>query len=276
MRLAKQVGYDFRDQVVLVTGAARGMGRSHALSFAECGATVVACDIAAPLETVPYDLASEEQLEAVGEEARALGAKCLTQVCDVRDGVQVKAAVDRALAEYGRIDVLVNNAGIESAHWLAEMPEQAWDEMLDTQLRGTFLCARQVAPQMAERGRGKIVTIGSVAAVTGVPRQVHYTAAKHGQLGFTRAFAIEMAPYGVNVNLVCPTGVDTPMVHGMVDQDAAWMEKLASVTGAWNLLGDGGLLRPQDITEAVLWLSSDAADAVTGVALMVDGGFSAK
>jgi SDR family mycofactocin-dependent oxidoreductase len=270
------VRWDFSGQVALVTGAGHGQGRAHALGFAAAGADVVICDIGHQVSSVNYPLGTRDELEQVAKECRALGVRCLPVICDVRDRGQVQAMVAAAIGEFGRIDILVNNAGIESVRLVSEMSEDDWDEMIDTNLKGVFLCSKYVSEHMIAAGRGKIITTGSTSTYGGVPRQAHYCAAKHGLLGFSKALAIELAPHGINVNVVCPTGVDTAMVGGMLGGDYRdWEEQLPGTTGSWNLV-DGGLLQPDEVTHAVLWLASDAAKYVVGADLKVDAGFTIK
>ena len=278
-RAITNVTYDFTGTVVLITGGARGQGRSHALGFAAAGADVALLDIAEPdLPTVPYRTATREDLEATAAEVRALGARCLPLVCDVRDAARVEACVEEVVAEFGQVDVLVNNAGTESIHPIHEMPEEAWDGVLDTHLKGSFLTTRSVSRRMIDAGRGgKIVTIGSTNSLIGTPSQAHYTAAKHGAIGFTKAIAVDLAPHGIRCNAVCPGGIDTPMTTGlMTSVHGEWLAGISDLTGPWNLFDPTQMLEPEEITRAVMWLASDAADFVTGQAIVVDAGFSIK
>lgn len=189
----------------------------------------------------------------------------------------IAALVQRAKDVFGRIDVLINNAGIESIASLVDMGETQWDDVVDTCLRGAFLCARHVVPQMIERRRGKIVSTGSTTSYVAVPRNCHYVAAKHGIMGLTKSLALELAEYGINVNAVCPGGMDTPMTSGMLaSRDAEWLTGLGALSGTWNLFAPDAMLDPEEVSQAMLWLASDAADFVTGTSIMVDAGFTAK
>lgn len=279
-RAVRNVTYDFSGQVVLITGAGRGQGRAHAMSFARAGASIVAADIAGPIDTVPYPLSGAEDLERLADELGELGAECLTCVCDVRDAAQVQATVDAALDRFGRVDVLINNAGIESVYAAVDLSEQAWDDMLDTNLRGAFLFAKLLAPGMIARKRGKIINTGSTASFIAITQNAHYVAAKHGMLGLTRALALELAPHGINVNVVCPGAIDTPMNEGLFASHEDWITGLAPMAGPWNLMAEdpaqAGMLAPEEISHAMLWLASDAADFVTGTSVVVDAGLLIK
>ncbi len=272
-REIRDVSYDYSSRVVLVTGAARGQGRAHALGFAAAGASVVACDIGADIETIPYALGTEEELNQVAVEVESLDARCLPIICDVRKPDQVEAMVAQAIAELGKVDILIHNAGVNSAVEIEEMSTEAWDAVMDTMLRGALNCAKAVVPGMKERQRGKILFTGSVESFIALSKNAHYATAKHGLLGLTRALAIDLAPHGINVNIVCPGGVDTPMLQ-ITEVYPEWMEETAALTGAWNLFDREAMLDPEDITNAMLWLASDAADRVTGASLVVDAGFT--
>jgi NAD(P)-dependent dehydrogenase (short-subunit alcohol dehydrogenase family) len=274
---ATNVTYDFSGEVVLITGAARGQGRSHALAFAAAGADLVLADICAPVAAVPYPLADAEELRAVAAEVEALGVHCQATICDVRDRAQVRAMVDDAITAFGKVDVLINNAAVESLPSVVEMPEEAWDAVLDTALKGAFLCSQAVAGHMTAARKGRIITTGSAASLVGMPLQAHYCAAKHGVVGFTKALAIELAEFGVTANVVAPGGIDTAMTHGLLaSPEAAGMERLAAAGGPFNLFDPTAMLASQEITNAMLWLASDAARFVTGSTLTVDAGHTIK
>jgi len=270
--------YDFSGKVAFVTGAAREQGRSHAQHYARHGADVVVTDIGENMGTVPYDLGTTDELEETASLVEDEGQEALAVQMDVREEAQVEAAVEQAVDEFGRIDVLANNAGIATVSDLVEMDEELWDEMLDTNLKGVWLCAKHVGKHFVDRGDGgKIVSTSSIYGKVAGPGSGHYIAAKHGVIGLTKTLALELAEYDVNVNAVCPTGVDTPMIAGVTEAyGEESLETATEMTGPWNVFGDGGMIEARDITEAYMWLSSDAARYVTGIALPVDAGMLAK
>ena len=272
------VEYDFSGQVAFVTGAAHGQGRSHAQHYAKHGADVVVTDIGHNVETVPYDLGTADELEETASLVEDEGQEALAIEMDVREEDQVEAAVEDAVNHFGRIDFLANNAGIASLTDATEMDEQMWDQMIDTNLKGVWLCSKHVGQHFIERGDGgKIVSTSSTAGAVGLPGQAHYVSAKHGVIGLTKTLALELAEYDVNVNSIGPTGIDTPMIEGFTE---AYGEEtlggMAELTGPWNVFEEGAMLESSDISEAYMWLSSDAARYVTGIYLPVDAGFLAK
>jgi NAD(P)-dependent dehydrogenase (short-subunit alcohol dehydrogenase family) len=279
MKQFKDVSYDFSGRTALITGAGRGQGMAHALSFAAAGADVAIVDVDADIESVPYGLSDRSGLDAVAEAVEAEGVQCVALTCDVRDPEQVKETVAEAELKLGKIDILVNNAGIESVYSATEMPTVAWDDMLNTNLRGSFLCSQAVLPGMVDRGHGKIVNIASTAAVVAIPSNAHYIASKHGVLGLTKALAVEFARYRINVNAICPGSIDTPMIEGLVANCEEWISGLGNIAGPWNLFphAEGeAMMAPEEISQAVLWLSSDGAAFVTGATIAVDAGFTVK
>ncbi|RLM53950.1 NAD(P)-dependent oxidoreductase [Halobellus sp. Atlit-31R] len=269
--------YDFDGQVAFVTGAGRGQGRSHAVAYAEAGADVVVTGLSQGIQTSQYPLATAADLDETVRRVEAEGGRALRLRVDVRDESQVEAAVEEAVAELGRIDVLANNAGLWNVVDLVEMSERRWDELIDSNLKGTWLCAKHVGRHFAERGGGgRIVSTASTAGLVGAKGSGHYAAAKHGVVGLTKALALELAAHDVTVNAVAPTGVATPMIDGIVDTvGEAALQSVSDASGSMNVL-DGRLIEPRDVTEAYLWLSSDAARYVTGVTLPVDAGMLAK
>lgn len=279
MKQFKEVSYDFSGRTVLVTGAGRGQGMAHALCFAMAGADVAIADVDADIESVPYGLSDRDRLDAVAAAIEKEGVKCLAVTCDVRDPDQVESMIAAVESELGQVDVLVNNAGVESVYPVTEMPTEAWDDMLNTNLRGSFLCAKGVLPGMIEKGRGKIVNVASTAGTVAIPSNAHYVASKHGVLGLTKALAVEYAPHRINVNAVSPGSVDTPMNEGLIANCEEWITGLGDLAGPWNLFPhteEDAMMPPEEVSQAVLWLSSDASDFVTGVAIPVDAGFTIK
>ena len=270
--------YDFSGNVAFVTGAAHGQGRSHAVKYAENGADIVAMDIGENMDTVPYDLGTEAELEETASMIEDEGQEALVVRGDVSVESDVERAVGEALDEFGHVDILANNAGILSLSELSEMDEAMWDEMHDVTLKGVWLCSKHVSQHMIERGNGgKIVSTSSIMGLTAYPVIGHYVAAKHGVMGVTKSLALELAEYDVNVNAVNPTFVNTPMVQGTVE--AYGEEALTELTapgGETNMFDPGEPIAPEAISEAYMWLSSDAASYVTGIALPVAAGYTAK
>ena len=281
VRRPSQVTYDFSGTSVLITGAAHGQGKLHALRFAEAGADVALCDIAeGALPTVDYPLGSSVELEAVAEQCRSLGAKVHTAICDVRSEAQVQAFVDGAAEALGKIDVAIANAGIAGIVDVVEMPEEVWDVLVDINLKGVFLTLKHVGRHMLAQGHGgSIIATGSVQSFTGVPGSAHYVAAKHGVAGLCKSMAIELAPHRIRVNYVCPTAVETTMA-GILESPntpADHGERIVYATGCWNLIDEGApLVEAIEVTEAIMYLASDASLYVTGAPLLIDAGFTAK
>lgn len=269
-------------KVALITGGARGQGRSHALTFAREGAKIVICDVAEQIPTAPYPLASVEELHETARMVEETGGRCVAVQADVRDSGQMKQAAERAISEFGRIDILLANAGIESFGPSWELTDEQWDEMLDVNLTGAFKSCRAVIPHMIERKAGVILITSSVAGLRGLSNQAHYCAAKHGVVGLMRSLALELAPHGIRVNTVHPSSVDTPIIKNQAmytlfsggDPNAT----LEDVTPAFRELNlqDVPWMEPGDISNAMLWLASDEARYVTGTALPVDAGLMAK
>lgn len=265
---------DLTGQVALVTGAARGQGRSHCLALAEAGAAVAALDVCRDLDVPAYPLATRAELDAVVGEIVARGGRALPLVADVRDPGQVGAAVAEIEAEFGRVDILVNNAGIVTSAPFWELTEQQWDAVVDTNLSGVWRTSRAAAAHLRRSPRGRIVNIASTGGVRAIPEFAHYVAAKHGVVGLTRAMAIELAGDAVTVNAILPGAVDSPMLAGLADELGLTP---GDVHKRWlhdQLLVE--VIEPAEITGALLWLLSDAARHVTGHCLAVDGGALAR
>jgi SDR family mycofactocin-dependent oxidoreductase len=270
-------------QVAFITGAARGQGRSHALRLAEEGADIIAVDVCEAIDTVPYGLGTEEELAETASLVEDLDRRVVAQKADVRSLAALESAVAAGLTEFGHIDIVCANAGIASFAPAWELTEDQWMTMLDVNLNGVWRTLRSVVPSMIEAGRGgSIIVTSSNAGVRGIPNLAHYVSAKHGVLGLMRTLAAELAEHWIRVNAVLPSSTDTPMInndaiYSLFNPGVENPTREMSLPGyqALNLL-PVPMLEPRDISNAVLWLASDEARYVTGVALPVDAGSLAK
>lgn len=243
-------------RVALVTGGGSGLGQTIACGFAHSGACVAATDIS-------YE-AAQETVEMIRKE----GGEGQAQKLDVRDRLGIEEVVTRILQSWGHIDILVNSAGIAVKGTALDYPESAWDDVLATNLKGTFLTSQIVGRHMAERRKGKIINLASIGSFIAYPNSVAYLASKGGVAQLTKAFAVELAPLNVQVNAIAPSLFDTPVVR-RVRSDAASMSYFMERTPV------GRMGRPEEIVGAAIFLASDASSMVTGHILAVDGGFLA-
>src|SRR6476661_1211211 len=248
---------DFSGKVALVTGAASGMGLATARAFAEAGAAVVLADF------------KEDAVKAAAEKLVAAGHRALAVRCDVSDDAQVAAMVDRAVAEFGRLDCAFNNAGVMAKIApTAESTREDWDRVIGVNLRGVWSCMRHELRQMQRQGGGAIVNNASVGALTGNPGIGSYIASKHGVVGLTRTAALEYVKQGIRVNAVNPGLIDTQIARDVVSGDEEAYAEIAKNVP----IGRAG--RPEEIASVVLWFCSPAASYVVGHALTVDGGMT--
>jgi SDR family mycofactocin-dependent oxidoreductase len=268
-------------KVALVTGAGRGQGRSHALRLAAEGADVIAVDVAAnSVETISYALASEEDLDTTVREVESMGRRAVKAVADVRSLSELQQAADTGLSELGKIDIVCANAGIGSWAVAWEMTEQQWKDMIDINLTGVFNTVRATLPSMVERGQGgSVVLTSSTAGLRAYANTAHYTAAKHGVIGLMKVLAQEAGPHRIRVNAVCPTTVRTPLVinDATFELFAPHLENpteddVREPFESLNILPGVAWVEPSDVSDAVLFLCSDAAKFITGVALPIDAG----
>ena len=243
-----------KDKVAIVTGSGQGIGRGIALALAKEGAKIVVTDI------------TDRIYDAV-QEITNLGVQALAMKTDVSSAEQTGEMVKITVEKFGRIDILVNNAGIFPFKPLVEMTESDWDKVLNVNLKGVYNCTRAVAPHMINQKSGKIINIASIAGVVvGFAALTHYSASKGGIVGFTKSVALELAPFGINVNTIAPGSIETPGARMDMND-----ESVKQFLQAIPLKRIG---QPEDVANAVLFLASDESSYITGQCLVVDGGYT--
>lgn len=250
---------DLKGKVAIVTGARRGMGRTHALTLAKAGANVIVSDI------------SLEDCEKVVKEIEKEGGKAIAVKCDVSKRNEVEAMVKKIVDKFGKVDILVNNAGICPFKPFLELTEEDWDKVLDINLKGYFLCSQAAAKEMVKQKSGVIVNIASVAMGqqgVGFPNIVHYCASKGGIAAMTEAMALELAPYNIRVNAISPGMIETPMIDSVKSDPKSMEGMLARVP--MKRVG-----QPQEVSNLVLFLASAESSYITGSTVVVDGGWLA-
>jgi NAD(P)-dependent dehydrogenase (short-subunit alcohol dehydrogenase family) len=245
-------------KVALVTGGARGLGRTMAMALAEAGADIAL----AGRSLAACEAAAEEIAAATGRTVRAFQAD-----------VSVNADVTRLVAEVGSacgsIDILLNNAGTNIRGTIAQLSEEDWDTVIDTNLKGPFLCARAIGPLMVARGWGRVINIGSILSVIAMPGRAPYASSKAGVVGLTRVLALEWASSGVTCNAICPGPFATDMNRQLLNDPVAYQQFISQIPiGRWGEL--------DELAGAVVFLASDASSYVTGSAVFVDGGWTAR
>lgn len=250
---------ELKNKVAIITGARRGMGRTHALLLAKEGAKVVVSDI------------SLEDCQKVVKEIKEQGGEAIAVKCNVVKKEEVEDMVKKTIKAFGKIDILINNAGILQFKPFLELTEEDWDRTLGINLKGYFLCAQACAKEMVKQKSGVIVNIASIAMGgmgVGFPNIVHYSASKGGIIAMTEALALEMAPYNIRVNAVAPGAIDTPMTAS-TKQDPKSME------GTLARIPMHRMGKPEEISKAVLFLASEDSSYMTGSVIIVDGGWLA-
>jgi len=250
---------DLKGKVAIITGARRGMGRSHALTLAKAEANVVVADI------------SLEDCQKVVEEIKKSGGQALAVKCDVTKKTEVNEMVKKAIEQWGRVDILVNNAGICQFKPFLEITEEEWDRTIDINLKGYFLCAQVVAREMVKQKSGVIVNIASIAmgqVGVGFPTLAHYCASKGGIVAMTETLALELAPFNIRVNAIAPGAIDTPMVEA-IKADPKTME------GTLSRIPLHRIGKSEEVSNLVLFLASDASSYMTGSTVVIDGGWLA-
>ncbi|UOD27680.1 SDR family oxidoreductase [Massilia violaceinigra] len=258
MAREKQKDTSFEGKVVLVTGAAGGIGRAAAVAFGRAGACVVVADT------------SVDGGHATAAMIVENGGKALFVQCNVTRAAEVEALVDKTVAYYGKLDCAFNNAGIEEEHLpLAEADEALFDRIMNVNVKGTWLCMKYEIRQMLKQGSGSIVNTASVAGLVGAPTQPIYAASKHAVVGMTKTAAAEYAREGIRINSVCPGVVNTPMMGRALEREPLREKKLRNVHPM------GRFAEPVEIANAAMWLCSEQSSFVTGHQLAVDGGLTA-
>lgn len=266
-------------KVAFITGAARGQGRSHAIRLAEEGADIIAVDLCAPMDTVPYGLATPDDLAATVKLVEEHDRRIVARQVDVRDLAGLQAIVDEGIAELGGVDIVVANAGIGSFAPCWELTEEQWNETIDVNLTGVWKTCKAAIPAMIAAGKGgSIILTSSLAGVVAFPNLGHYTAAKHGVTGLMRTLAVELAPYNIRCNSLHPAIVHTDMTHN----DAIYQLFLPHLTNPSRAEAEEGYqgmhalpisgLEPIDISNMVLFLSSDEGRYITGTTQLLDAG----
>jgi (+)-trans-carveol dehydrogenase len=270
-------------KVAFITGAARGQGRSHAIRLAQEGADIIAVDLCEQVASVPYAMATPEDLAETVKQVEALDRRIVATRADVRDYGALKAALDDGVAQLGRLDIVSANAGISSVGRADELSEATWQDMIDTNLTGVWHAAKAAIPHLIEGGRGgAIILTSSAAGLMAMENIAHYVSAKHGVVGLMKTLALELAPHMIRVNSLHPTTVNTPMIQN----DPTYrlfrpdLENPTVADAAESFLTLNALpikwVEPVDISNALLFLASDEARYITGVPLPIDAGCLVK
>ncbi|MGZ3512638.1 MAG: SDR family NAD(P)-dependent oxidoreductase [Thermodesulfobacteriota bacterium] len=256
MKRVPNFEFDLSGKVAIVTGAGRGMGYHIALALAKYGADIVVCS------------RTGSELKRVGAEIEKLRRKALIQQVDVTKVSEIHAMVERSVKAFGHIDILVNNAGVNITQWAVDVTEEAWDRVIDTNLKALFFCAQAVGRVMIRQKKGKIINISSQTGTIAIPQRAAYCSSKGGVNQLTKLLAIEWAQYNINVNAIAPTFIETPFTKPMFEKEGFREYVLGNIP-----LGRIG--KPDDVTGAVVYLASEASNLVTGHILLVDGGWTA-
>lgn len=273
---------DLSGKVALISGAARGQGRSHALALTRAGAKIVGFDICAQIPTTKIPMSSEDDLKETERLVQAAGGEMLAIKADARVSAQTAEVVERAMDRFGRIDIVVANAGIDSIDPTISMSDEAWDDVIGVNLTGVFRTIRPALKPMIEAGRGgSIVVTSSCAGLTPYPNHVHYGAAKYGVIGVTQCLALELAAHNIRVNAVAPSAVRTDLALNPVlfklftGREDATEADAAPIFQRLNLL-ERPWIEPEEVSNAVVWLSGEESRAITGIVLPLDLGFMIK
>jgi SDR family mycofactocin-dependent oxidoreductase len=273
---------DLSEKVALITGGARGQGRSHAITLARQGAKIAVCDFDTQLDSVPYDMRAGGDLKETARLVEEVGGECLTYTADVRYPREVEGFVEAAVDRFGTVDILSANAGVWGFGTVAEMSDSLWRDTLDTNLSGVFHAMRAVAPHMIRQRAGRIVATSSMCGRRGTPNMGAYTASKWGVIGLVKSAAIELGEFGITVNALCPSYVDTPMINFdgynrmfRPDLDRPTRETSEEIVRSQHAL-DSGSFDPQHVSNALLFLVSDGGSMISGTAMDITAGMSTQ
>lgn len=249
--------FNLKGKIALVTGAARGLGREIALALAESGASLVLSDIRNPMDTPAA--------------VEAAGAPWIAVQADISDEVQVKAMAEKAVSKFGRVDILINNAGASQLSYTTtqDLSKAEWDAIIGINLTGTFLCCKHIGKGMIATGGGSIINIASTAGITGVPRAPAYAASKAGVVLLTKSLAIEWAKHDIRVNAIAPHYLETSLTEGLRKSEKVYAALVKQIPM-------GRFAKPSEMVGAVLFLASQAANYMTGTVIVADGGYLAR
>ncbi|RSX53550.1 short-chain dehydrogenase [Bifidobacterium goeldii] len=261
---------EFAGKTIFITGAAKGQGRAVALGYAKEGANIIAFDLGSPIAYPAYNHGSSKDLDQLKEEIEQAGGKAVVYAGDVRDANALQEAVNRGIEAFGGVDIAFINAGICAYGYSWELSENEWDSMIDINLKGAWLAGKAVIPQLIKQKSGVIVYNSSIAGLRGLRRLAHYSASKHALVGLAKSQAIELAPYGIRVVTLHPTGVNTPMNDGLAELEGKTPEEIAEAS-AGNLL-PVPWIETEDVVAAVKYLTGRSGRYITGSGLILDAG----
>lgn len=272
--MSESQNHNLQGKVALVTGAARGQGRAHAIRLAAAGADIIAADICGPVsDSITYPPATPEELAEVASAVQAHGRSVLARPVDVRDDAALRALVSDGVAQFGRLDVVVANAGVLSWGRLWELSDEQWNTVIDVNLTGTWRTIRAVVPAMIEAGNGgSIVIVSSSAGLHATPGNGHYSASKYALVGLTNALALEVGAHRIRVNSIHPYSVDTPMIEPKVmaqifADHPDFLHAFPPMP-----LHPPSFMTAEQVSDVVVWLAGDGSGLLTGVQIPVDKG----